>query len=901
MVAATSPDFGVATMAQRRPETVAIDLDGEQVTYRQLDAMANGLARCLLEEAADDQGGTTPGTGAGELISQTCVPVMVEGTKELVVATEAVRRAGMIAVPVDPNTPDRRIQLIVEKVNAPFVVSDSEAPMLGGVPRIHPLHDALDGDSPVNRPLGPVGMIVFTSGSTGEPKGVLKVPARPEGILPMIASIFGDEVVRVGVVVAGSVAAMLPMVDLFAACGWTLVPFEIRHHPGSPAAWVRRAGVKVFAAVPTILRQVVAQLGADEIVPGLQYVGIFGESMMWEDIGKLRPHLPAGHVVFNVYAQSEAGDISLMAIGEDTPLGKGRVPIGSPLPGREVWIEDPDGNRLPTGEVGQLVVRSAPSALGYLGEDPARSRVFFPQPDGTMVVKTGDLGRLREDGTLEHLGRMDDMVKISGNRVDLGEIESLLRTYPWVTDVSATTYINNQGDLRIRAYVQLQPSRIANPRVMRGWLVQRLPRYAVPDVIEQVEELSRLPNGKVDRKSLANAKLKVQTTPPAPSAIFSGETTRLGHEAITEQAQPLVPGANAGSEGDAYVPRASSPLPVLGLSLEELEGQLLTLWKDILALEDLGVDDNFFESGGDSLLAVELVAAMSAQLQAEVPIAALIDHATVRSLAMALAGGSTEQPVVVINEKGPGIPIFVLHDGFGSLFGARRYLDAIELDQPVFGLSAPAWDKSAPVDQTLGSLAARHVATICETFPRGSVGILGWATGCLIAFEVARQLQEQGRSVGLLMLGSDTNPPEPARAVFQRAWQATRTAPLREFPSVAIQVAVQGARYSQKFARYRKLVTTSRANLAARGETMEIPQAKRPELAFEYHRDLILSYRPPGRFHGPTVVIRAPWVELSSVERWRHWLDGPLRFADPDTLLQELKQSPVRTAEHLAP
>jgi acyl-coenzyme A synthetase/AMP-(fatty) acid ligase len=396
------------------------------------------------------------------------------------------------------------VQYIVDEVHAPLVLSDMPH-MLAGKPVCHPLIDGADPPSQgVHRPPGPLGSIVFTSGSTGRPKGIMLAPGQG-GFVDYISAMIGlGPEMRVGTIAAGTVAASVRALLTLVGCGWTVVGYEVRRHPEPLGAWLRTARVRGFAVVPTVLRQILGALGPGEIVPDLQLVGVFGEGTTWQDVRELRSHLRADSIIFNAYGQQEAGSIAVMMVVSDTPIEDGPLPVGRPLPEREVSIVDESGHQVPAGERGEIIVRSSSTALGYWNEEILQSKVFFPQPDGSMIVHTGDVGRFRPDGLLEHLGRLDRMVKVVGNRVDLTEVEVALLSSEDVADAVATTYTNDRGELRIRAFVVPVTSRSVDTLELRTWLAGRLPRSALPDAIEAIGQIPKLPNGKADRNALVS-------------------------------------------------------------------------------------------------------------------------------------------------------------------------------------------------------------------------------------------------------------------------------------------------------------------------------------------------------------------------------------------------------------
>jgi acyl carrier protein len=704
----------------------------------------------------------------------------------------------------------------------------------------------------IRRTQGPIQSIVFTSGSTGRPKGIVKPHNQYGTVSEFLRLGFGLEgPIRVGILTAGSVAAGVPLLQVLLENGFTIVACEMRQGQESIGQWLQHANLRVFAAVPTLLRHVLSTLDPGVVIDGLGFVAVFGESTTWEDVGRLRRHLPPDASIFNIYGQGEAGSIAVMPVGQATPLGTGLLPVGHPLPGRTVSIVDEDGRSVAPGERGEIVVEGPTVSLGYWQQDKDEgpSGVFTTNEDGVTVVRTGDAGRLRADGVLEHLGRLDHVVKIAGNRVDLSEIESALLELPHITDAVATTYVDDVGALRLRAFVVVETFTVANTRVLRGQLSTHLARPYLPDVIEVLDELPRLPNGKVDRQGLP-------TTTPRLTATVSG--------------------------------LSRSPT-------EEIEQILLSLWAGVLGFDDIGLDDDFFELGGDSLRAVRLAESIERRLEVEVPAWMLIQYPTVSSLAASLGQRPPDQRVVTIQPAAAGIPLFAAHDNFGSLFGARHYLTAIHLEQPVYGLRAAAWEGRWPGD-TLQEVAASHVDDILSIQPTGPVILYGQATGSLFAFEIARQLLARGTDVPLLVVtnaGGPALPPLPYPARLRALARELNGVPRRDLPRVVTRMALAKGR---KVSGGRR-PTGQPAVANGTGDKTTSPSQR----AIELYGALALEYRPPAHYPGAVLLIKPAWQDRPIEERWRHWVDGPLRVADVEELRSELFGLRPRRMEALAP
>jgi acyl-coenzyme A synthetase/AMP-(fatty) acid ligase/thioesterase domain-containing protein/acyl carrier protein len=820
---ASSPTAGVRAVALRDGGRVAFDLSGRRVTFAEVDSAADRLAQRLIDEL-----------DGLDAVDQPRVAVLAEEADAVLVAVEAIRRAAMVLVPIDPNAPPARVRRILQSAGAAALLTDGIGDVISAIPGLvllHPLRDGVDAPpGGVERPPGRLGSIVFTSGSTGPPKGIMRAPATSE--LPVLRD---EEGLRVGFVTAGSVAANLAALQLMAAAGWTSVCYQIRTETRPMAEWLRRSELEAMFMVPTVLRQVVASLDPGEKIPGIRFVGTFGESTTWEDVTALRAHLDESALVINLYAQSELGSIALMFIGADTPIGTGLLPVGHPLSGQTITVVDENRAPVPPGERGEIVVRGRNAALGYWGEDPKQSTVFFPQEDGTMIVHTGDVGRFLPDGTLEHLGRMDNMVKVAGaNRVDLGEIEVALLQLDGVADATAAPFRTPQGETRLRAFIVPAAGCWPDPAELRRRLSEQLARYALPDSIELLDELPRLSNGKVDRRAL-----------PAPR-------------------------------------RSPAPAPP---GVQDLEERLAEIWRDVLLVDEIQSDADFFDLGGDSLRAAGLASEISRVLGIDVPLTLVMERPTLRAMAAALEDGATLGPVVILRATGAGLPVFAAHDHQGTIFPARAALaEHGRMDQPIYGFRALATEGRVIEATSLEELASTYASDVRTVVTEGPVVLFGNGTAATLAFEIACQLADTGTEVALLVLSTGEPPPEdppPPRTIMSRL----RGRSPRDLGGAAIRKAVRRASQARRHAR-------------------PVSGADEPDSLHDYalhsYLPMWLTYRLTGRFSGRVLVIHSRFADPLRVAEWQRWASGAVTVVQDSDLAQLLEECHPRTLEEAA-
>jgi acyl-coenzyme A synthetase/AMP-(fatty) acid ligase/thioesterase domain-containing protein/acyl carrier protein len=718
----------VAWMARVAPERVALESADGRLSYRELDAQAGRLAGALREELGDGRDPLEPR-----------VIIWIGGPVAAAVASLAVLRAGLIPVSVDPTAPPERVARIVVQVGAAIVLTDVGQNANVGAPTIDPLgHAEKASEADVRFTPASLASLIFTSGTTGEPKGIM-LPAAARAVLDdsglraLTVTTEGSDLeraqyaaneqtaMRVGFLWAGTVANAEGQLQRLMMSTGTVVFFDLRREGVSRlGAWLARERVvSCLTPPPTVLRALLDVLEPDEVFPDLRIVALTGEAIDWGDIARLRTHLVDDAVVLLAYGLSETNMITSLLVGSDTAAPDGPIGVGWPVPGREVSIRNLDGQELTPGEAGEVTVAGRDMAVGYWNDPGATAKAFETLPDGRRRMRTGDRGRLREDGSLELLGRLDHMVKIAGNRVELSDIEFALRAQEGVAQAAATTYIDHTGALRLTAFVTATPGAELEVGRLRAALAERLPTASLPDRVQILDVIPQLAGGKIDRRSL-----------PAPVS-------------------PAV-------ELDAGK-RPATPV----------QRELSDIWCDVLEVEQVSLDGDFFALGGDSLRAAWLFAEIEARLGLDRPVSLLLAAPTLGALAEALTEAAAWAGLVPIQPMGSGTPLFVVHDQFGNLFPVRQMVSGLVADQPVFGIQAESLSGELP-NETLPEIAARYVEQIRVVAPGGPYQLYGSMIGGLIAFEMALQLEALGERVAFLAVADLSGPASPPLPAWRR-------------------------------------------------------------------------------------------------------------------------------------
>jgi amino acid adenylation domain-containing protein len=689
--------------AARHADRDAIRAGGRTLTYRALDEAANGVARALLERGIPR---VEP------------VALLLEDGVARAVAMLGALKAGRIFVPLDTAHPPARLAEVLDDALARTVLCDGGSAALarrvagegravldaGAIPaaRLAPPRSIAPSDP---------AYILYTSGTAGGPKGVLHShrnllgSARNSTLFAGIGP--GDRLVNlhstaVGASMFGTWGALLN--------GALALPFDVRAEGfGALAALLAREEATILLSLTTLFRRFVAGLGAGAAFPSLRLVRLGGDAVHPSDVAAFRERFPARCVLANWYGATEAHGIAAYAIGPGDAVPGERVPVGRPLAGVEVRLLDPEGRPAAPGAAGEIAVLGRHLALGYWRRPDLTEAAFRPAEGGARLYRTGDLGRFDAEGRLVHLGRADDEVKVRGVRVAPAEVESALLAHPALREAAVIALEGErEGEGRLAAYVVPREGAAPPPAdALARFLGERLPGPMVPSDFVALERLPLLPGGKVDRRALPR---------PAPASARAG---------------------------------AATP------ARDQVEDLLLASWESVLDRRPIGVDDDFFDMGGDSLAALSVCARLEAVLGRRVPPAALLRARTVAALAPLLREGGLEsswRSLVPLSTEGSARPLFLVHPRPGYVVCYEPLARALAPRIPVYGLQARGLDGREPPDRDLAAMARHYVSEMRTVEPRGPYFLGGWCTGGLVALEMARLLEREGERVGLVVL-----------------------------------------------------------------------------------------------------------------------------------------------------
>jgi amino acid adenylation domain-containing protein len=723
-------------IAVSQGENEAVRWSAGSLSYHALDTRSDELARLLSARY---------GVFRGDLVG-----VALPRNGDLIVTLLAILKCGAAYVPLDPAYPPQRLQFMRTDSGAKLTITVSaladrfEDANLLLLDRIDGRPSSDTGDGPEGPTPSDVAYIIYTSGSTGVPKGVALTHAGVFARIEWARQTFSAEELG-GMLLATSISFDVSVFELFSPLclgGRVLIADNVLALPALPY----KEEVRVVSTVPGVARELLA-VGA--LPRTARTVCIAGELFP----AGLAPKLAAAGAkrILNLYGPSE--DTIFSTWTEVDPLDPEPPPIGRSLPGSRGYVLDENGSQCPPGEPGELFLTGVGLGRGYLNRPELNAQRFLlgavAAEPGQTVYRTGDRVRLREDGQYQYLGRLDDQVKVMGRRIELGEIEQALSRQPGVLDCAVIAVDGPEGRPILAAYVQGN----ADVAALRDSLGRTLPVWMVPDTFTFVDAIPRSPNGKRDRKRLATA--------------------------ATLEPQAQSPPRNSQAQsGDSSVP----------IGAETREAFLARIFSETIGTSSVGLDDDLFALGGGSLVALRILARIRRETRLYLPLEALYEHSTPRSLAKALdhatpdgdGAAASAISVVPVATEGDGTPIFMVH------WVRRELARHLSAKWPIYGLSYGLADPSASAQrsfpETVEELAAHYVDELQTVQSQGPYRLIGHSTGGVIAYEMARQLTSQGQIVEFLGFLDSYSP-----AVL-REW---RRRPLTALPSSLFRLPIR--------------------------------------------------------------------------------------------------------------
>ena len=681
-------------------EKIALEQGETQLTYQQLSDQVDQLAAVLGAR------------GAGP---EVLVAVCLKRTPSLIVALLAILKSGSAYVPLDPDYPTARIEQTLEDANVLLLLTESDLVAthreLVVVPKIlldQPWPDYGPAKLNQQRP-GNLAYVLYTSGSTGKPKGVAITHANAVAMISWAQTVYQPEQLR-RVLVGTSICFDLSVFEIFLtlASGGTLVllrnVIELSEQPN--------AAPSLINTVPSAAEQL---LKANAIPESVNTINLAGEPLSADLVNRLYA-LPQIEKVYDLYGPSEDTTYSTYCQRQKNA----QPSIGRPIRNSTAYVLDAYLQALPPGMPGELYLGGAGLARGYLGRAALTAEKFIPDPfsgqTGARLYRTGDLVSHTDMGDLTYLGRLDHQVKVRGYRIELGEVEAVLKSVASVEDcVVITVGEAASSDRKLVAYVCAAEK--CSVIDLQSELIQtakrQLPGFMVPSAIIVLERLPLTANGKLDRKALPDSELTIVK-------------------------------------------------PKQGLATGFVQKTLAGIWQEILGLDQaISIDDDFFELGGHSLQVLDLITQIKLTLGRELALASIFQAPTIATLSQLIAGDQQDgewKPLVTLNNQGDKSPLFCFHPVGGHVICYNALAKALADDQPVYAFKAPGMETESKILTQLPEMAAYYLNYIMAVQGHGHYRLLGYSFGGLLAYEVARQLEDRGDTVEMVCMLDTAHP-----------------------------------------------------------------------------------------------------------------------------------------------
>jgi amino acid adenylation domain-containing protein len=721
-------------IVRRYPDRHALKIGARPFTYHELNRAANRIAHAILARRGDH---SEP------------IALLFENGFEAIAAFFGVLKARKFAVTLAPSFPSSRLTQILDDCEPRVIVTNT--PHVELARTFHDqtrvvlnIDDSLtsSADNPgLSVSAKDLAALMYTSGSTGNPKAVMRAHrdflhlcdtyAHKRGFTPV------DRSSLVHSLSYGSAYSdLLPTL----LNGALLLPFDLRaesmHHF---ATWLRDEQITVCHLPPLAFRQLAPCLTGQNSLPHLRLLCLSGAPVTRVDFDLYTQHVAPSTALEIVMGSTETCSVASAIVDRHFAFPLEGTPIGYPHHGRAILLVDEQHREVGPDEVGEIAVKGRCITQGYWRRSELTREKFLPDPTGgdERTYLSGDLGRRLSNGLFVHVGRKDSLVKIRGYRVELAEVEKALAAHRDVREAAVVAWDRAPGEKSIAAYVVPQPDTAPSVQALQDWLKNAVPDYMVPSSFVFVASLPVV-NGKLDRLAL-----------PPP-----------------DHHRPAL-------SSEYVAPRSA------------LESQLVTLWETLLGTVPIGIHDDFFALGGHSLLGARMIAQVHDTFGADLPLRALFEAPTVAQFARSIEAREESRTyrrshtanalyLFELQAGGNRPPVFLFPGGGGGegeFFVYARLARSVGREYPFYGLRARGADGFTPPHRSVATMAADYLAEMRMLQPHGPYFLVGECYGGIVAYEVACQLQSRGEEVAVLVL-MDTQ--RPTGRIYWR-YRATHT------------------------------------------------------------------------------------------------------------------------------
>jgi len=693
-------------IVQKYSNRIAVKTGSHALTYSELNKRANRIARTILARHGNNN---EP------------IALLFEQDTSVITAIMGLLKAAKFYLPLDPSYSLAKLRFMLEHSQSGSIVTNYKNEHVAKelsrnqfpVINIEDINSNFSTENPkIYIPSDALAYIFYTSGSTGRPKGVVDTHRNVlHNIMRYTNSLHISAADRLSLLQSCSFSGSVSSLFCALLNGGTVFPFDI-HKEGldNIGTWLVKNKITIYHSVPSIFRHVVR---SSEQFPKLRLIRLEGDQISHRDVSIFKQHFASDCILVNGLGATECGIVRQFFMDKEMKINRNVVPIGYAVEDMEIKLVDETGNTVDGNCIGEIVVQSAYLATGYWKRPDLTKEIFKSVPNRSYMrtYRTGDLGRMQTDGCLEYLGRKDFLMKIRGQRVDVAEIEAKLLELSTIKEVAIQTSKDSSGEPRLIAYVVTDRKPTPTISMLRRYLGEQLPLVTIPSEFIILDHLPLTSSGKLNRKAL----------PP--------------------------PNWQRPELDDIYLAPNT-----------QLEKLLTMIWTDVLGLDQIGIHDNFFDLGGDSLRALEIVCAINSQLHRGLSPEIMARASTIRELAIILedSGCATISSLVPIRSRGSRPRLFCVPGVAGSALTYWPLARHLNPDQPVFAFEPVGLDGIKSPDQDVETMATRYVADMRKMQPIGPYYLIGTCFGSTVAFEMARQLGKQDQEVPTVFLLGDS-------------------------------------------------------------------------------------------------------------------------------------------------
>lgn len=819
----------------RTPDAEALWHQTGTLSYAELNRQANQLSHYLISK------GFKPG--------MLCA-VAFDRTPELVVALYAILKSGGAYIPMTPDYPADRIAFIMQESGCNFIVTQSDQKeKIISLPaekiilneEKQNIRQQSESNPGIEDDEFRLAYVIYTSGSTGKPKGVAIMHHSVISFFQWAKNLYTKEEIS-GVLGSTSVTFDPSVFEFFFTLthGGRLVlvnnAIEMAYLPSS-------AQVSMLSSVPSAASELLKMPGGFPLT--MKTILLGGELLTTELVNDLYDKTPAKKV-YDLYGPTEDTYCSTwnLRLKNDKPT------IGRPLPNTQAYILDKNLQPVPIGIAGELHLGGDGLAKGYFNRPDLTAERFIPNPfsieEGARLYKTGDLCRYKLDGRIEFLGRLDFQVKVRGFRIELQEIENVLRNHPLVNDLLVTVFKDEKGDQQLVVYLTLKNKSENIIDELRNHLKQSVPDYMIPQVFMILDQMPLNANGKIDRKALP---------PPVIAADTSNDDMSFVQLSITEE-------------------------------------KLKDIWKTILNHDRFGINDNFFTIGGHSLLGVRMFIELEKQLGVKLPLQTLFKSPTIKELAAVIDNEESNlewKPVVMFRNGGNKPPLFCLHMHNGNIYRWKVLEKYLPEDQPIYAIQPKALDPNQTPHRNIAEQAAYYIEEIKKIQPHGPYHFVGLCYGGTTAYEMALQLEASGEKTALLFMVNNYAPLEN-----QKLYRMTKG--FERFFKMDFSEKLNYA-LEKNLNLGRKIKDKALGIFTKKIAGPEHPAGEKHEDIRVIHTLALMAYQPVRKYNGDVFIVRAggPVEDPEFYDEtigWKKWVNGKIEVvqvegSNNDTIIEE--------------